>query len=268
MTDFSRLNKLIYGWPKTGKTTFASYQVDTRGKEPLFIATEDGHHAIEVYVQRVTNWEGFLKLIDLLRSHKEQVKHDHSCFVIDLVTDLDAFCQEYVAKKAKIQHIADLEFGKGFALVAQEFQSAMRELMSLLPVTFIAHSQERDLVWNNEKIKVQAPSMSKKCLEYVNGKVDAIIWMTPANTKKAKPELTMRNSLTSIAGSRYKQLAKTWVFDTDDPSKTYKDIQKVFAGNKGNLVQEENNNPSPQPDEPKATASVVKGASVSQEVRV
>lgn len=247
ITNFSKLNKIIYGWPKSGKTTFAAQQVDDDGRQPLFIATEDGHHAIDVYVQRITGWEGFLKLIEIIKKNQKNVQENHSCFVLDLVTDLDIMCQEYVAEKMKVSHLADLEFGKGFARHGQEFSKALRELMNVLPCTFIAHSQEKELKWNNEKVRVQAPSMSKRALEYVNGKVDLIAWINPANSKRAKPELCMRNSLTSIAGSRYPQLVGSWTLDTSDMSRTYHDIQEVFAGRKGELLVNDTEDTVPPP---------------------
>lgn len=227
--DFSKLNKLLYGFPKTGKTTLAATQIDDEGKEPLFIATEDGHHALEVYAQKVTSWAGFLKLVEILKKNATVLQEQHSCFIVDLVSDLDAMCAEYVAEKNNVKHIADMDFGKGFALQRQEFQAGIKELFAILPVTFIAHGSEKELNWNGEKIKVQAPSLSKGCLEFVNGKVDCIMWLIPATSKKLHPEVTMKNTTMSIAGSRYKQLARNFPLYVNDPARTYKEIQKVFA---------------------------------------
>jgi adenosyl cobinamide kinase/adenosyl cobinamide phosphate guanylyltransferase len=238
LKDFAKLNKLVYGFPKSGKTTFAAAQYDKEGKEPLFIATEEGHHALEVYAVRVTSWDGFKKLITVLKTNVDEIRATHSCLIVDLVSDLDMWCSEYVAKKNSVQHLADLSFGKGFALHKQEFQSAIRELLEILPVTFIAHSQEKDLQWNNETIKVQAPSLTKGCLEFINGKVDCIMWVLPANTKRAMPEITMKNTTMSIAGSRYRQLARSFTLDPNDPSKTFGEIQKVFANEKDAVIEE------------------------------
>lgn len=254
--DFSKLNKLVYGFPKTGKTTFASEQVDRDKKEPLFIATEDGHHALEVYAVKVTSWPGFLKLMELLEKNQETIRGNHSCFVVDLVSDLDTMCSEFVAEKNNVRHLADMEFGKGFALQKQEFQAAVRRLLDILPTTFIAHSQEKDLMWNGEKIKVQAPSMSKGCLEFVNGKVDVIMWLVPSSTKKLEPEITMKNTTTSIAGTRYKQLARTFRFNPNDPGETYREIQKVFAGESSSPVEPKDSLSDQKKKEPQAAEAL------------
>lgn len=255
LRDFSQTNKLIHGWPKTGKTTFAAQQKTLDGREPLFIATEDGHHALEVYSQRVTSWDGFKKLVEIIVKNQEILRKQHSCLVIDLISDLDQWCQEYVAKKKGVEHLADLDFGKGFSLAKQEFQSAIHQLLSVLPVTFICHSAEKELQWNNEKVKVQAPALSKSALEFVNGKVDIIMWVIPANNKKLTPELTMRNTTTAIAGSRYKQLVKNFPFYPDDPARTYADVQKAFAGTAvPGLEQEEDQEVATKKAQPVAAA--------------
>lgn len=238
-TDFSKLMKLIYGVPKSGKTSLAACQTDKTGKPPLFIATEDGHNALEVYCQRVTSWEGFKKLVDLLVKETKTVREQHSCLIVDLVSDLDNWCGEFVAKKFGKAHIADLDYGKGFSLQKQEFQTVIRQLFEVLPITFVCHGAEKEMMWNGEKIKTQAPSLSKGCLEYINGKVDVIMWMSPANTRKMSPEVSMKNTTTSIAGTRYRQLARNFVLDVNDPSKTYGEIQKVFANEKDAVLEQE-----------------------------
>lgn len=236
--DFTKLNKLIYGSPKSGKSSLAACQVDKDGREPLFISTEEGLHAMEVYNVRVTSWEGFKKLLGVLAENAEQIKKDHSCLVLDLVSDLDQWCGEWVAKKNSVVHLADMGFGKGFALARQEFQNSIRSMFEILPVTFICHSAEKELQWNNETVKVQAPSLSKGCLEFVNGKVDVIMWMVPANSKNAMPFVTMKNTTTSIAGSRYRQIAKSFQINPNDPAATFKEIQKTFANEKDAVLED------------------------------
>ncbi len=229
--DFTKLNKLLYGFPKTGKTTFASVQRDSEGREPLFIATEDGHGALEVYRDRVTSWEQFLASKDKLVKNSDAIKKAHSCLVLDLISDLDQMCSDYLCARAKVRHISDLgDFGKGFAIQAAEFQGAIRPLFDILPITFIAHSADKEIQWNGEKVKSQSPSLSKRCMEYVNGKVDAIMWIAPANSKKEYPEITMRNTTTSIAGCRFRQLNRAFRYYPEAPDRTFQDMQKIFAG--------------------------------------
>lgn len=240
--DFSKLNKLIYGFPKSGKTTFASLMRCINDRPPLFIATEEGHGALSLHRVRVTSWAGFLKLLSFLETNANQIRSEHSAIVVDLVGDLDDMCTAYIIAQQNnpdITSLPDMEYGKGFHLQALEFKTAINRLFSILPVTFIAHSTEKEIMWNNEKIKTQCPDLTKRALSYVNGKVDLIMWIAPANSNQAKPHIIMEPSTLAIAGSRYKQLVKNYVLEPDDPGLTYQAIQKDFQDGVNPIPQKE-----------------------------
>lgn len=229
-TEIASASKMLYGFPKTGKTTLASVQRTADGREPLFIATEDGHNALEVYVQRVTTWDGFARLCDHIVKNTETIRSQHSCIVLDLITDLDQWCGQHIAKKNNVAHISDLDFGKGFSLTKEEFQTQLTKLGGVLPITYIAHAAEKEINWNGEKIKVQSPSLSKGALDWVNGKVDMIGYISPANSKKQKSELIFCPEKGTIAGSRFPQLARSFSIDYAHPEKTMTEIQSAFQG--------------------------------------
>jgi hypothetical protein len=227
--DFSKLSKLIYSFPKTGKSTLASFMFDKDGRPPLFLASEDGHKALKVHAVKTTSWEGFLRLVHMLEEKAAQLKQEHSCFIIDLISDIDDMCTQYICRQNHVKTLADMDHGKGWALHKQEFRTAITRLFALLPITFICHGSEKEIVWNNDKIKVQCPSLTKGCLEFVNGKVDLIMWISPANSKKELPEIVMKNSTTCIAGSRFPQLVRNFTYYPDKPLSTYKEIERVYA---------------------------------------
>lgn len=228
--DFSKLNKLIYGFPKTGKTTLASYMHDKDGKPPLFITTEDGHGAMEIYQARVESWAGFKKLVKMIASKADQVRSEHSCIVIDLISDIDMMCTKSVCDQKRVEHLTDLDFGKGFHLQKVEFQREMQELFNVLPIVFICHSTEKEITYNNEKIKRQAPSLAKGALEYINGKVDVIMWIDPSNSKKKTTEIRIKPNTTCISGSRFKQLCQDFIFNPENPQEAYDAMQSAFVG--------------------------------------
>jgi len=229
VVNFALLSKLIYGFPKIGKTSFASHMSDDE-KQPLFILTEDGTGMLEIYNKRVTSWDGFKRLVALLEKNEKQLKKEHSCIIIDLVSDLDAWCARYVANEVlHVQHIADAEYGKGFAMHREHFQEQITKLLAILPITFIAHSQEKEIQWHGEKIKPQSPSLSKGALEFINGKVDAIMWFVPENSKTEFPAISMKPSTRSVAGSRFPQITKEYRFNYMNPAATYAEIQKDFT---------------------------------------
>lgn len=227
-TDFAALNKLIYGFPKTGKTTLAAHMADSSGKPPLFIATEEGHGALSVHRVRITSWDGAVRLVKLLKSKADQVRQEHSCFVIDLISDLELMAQRHICAQKSVEYVGDLDYGKGWMLLKEAFSALVTELMAILPVVFITHSAEKEIMWNNEKIKVQTPTLSKGCLEFINGKVDCIMWIAPGNSKTA-PAVVIENSTTCIAGSRYPQIVKTYPLDIANAGNTFNVIAKDFA---------------------------------------
>jgi hypothetical protein len=135
--DFSQLCVLISGWAKTGKSSLAT-QMRADGKEPAFIATEDGHHALGVLAKRVSTWEEFKMLVNEIEKNKESIQKMHSCFVIDLISDLDGMCQNYTAKSLAIKDLADAEWGRGFRANTREFQKEISRLFAILPMVCIS----------------------------------------------------------------------------------------------------------------------------------
>lgn len=227
-TDFSQLHKLLYGFPKQGKTTFASHFYDESGKPPAFIMTEDGKGVLDLNANRITSWDDFKRLVREIKKQKVDFIKEHSCIVLDLVSDVDQWCTEFVCDQENVKSLADLGFGKGFSLKKTEFLPQIRTLMDIAPCTFIAHTHEKEIMWNGEKLKTQSPTLDKSSLDYINGKVDAIMWLAPPS-KKGEGKLIIEPSQTCIAGSRFPQLVGSWKINPTDMNATYIELQKRFT---------------------------------------
>ncbi len=224
--SFAQTNTLLYGWPKTGKTTLAAHLVH-EGLFPLFIMTEDGEGTLEISKARVKSWESFVKLIDLLESKQKELKNEHCCFVIDLISDLDQWCGEYIAKANQVSHISDMGFGKGFGLQKEEFRKQISRLMAILPCFFIAHPSEKEVNLQGTPVKVQAPTLSKGALEFLNGKVDTVAFIKPSNGDQ-HGALVIEPSLLAITGSRFKNIIGEHKFDGKDSSNVLQSLEKLF----------------------------------------
>ena len=224
--DFTLLNLLFYGFPKKGKTTLVS-QFKSGEKEPLFLASEDGHGALSVRAKKILKWEHFIRVVDHLVREKQEVSNKVSCIALDLISELDDMCTQYVCDRENIMHLNSLDFGAGWKLQSDEFQKQIRKLLDNFVVIFIAHSSEKEIMWNGEKIKVQAPSMAKRALEFINGKVDMIGWIIPASGEN-KPKVTFKPSTMCIAGSRFKHMTHDFELDFNDMSKSYNTIATWF----------------------------------------
>ena len=133
----SDLTALVYGPSKIGKSTWCS-----KADDALFLATEPGLNALEVFQTPITCWD------DLLQACAEiaEGKHEFKTIVVDTVDNAYKMCSDYVCKKFKIEHESDLGYGKGYALINNEFQRVINKL-AFLPygLILISHSQERDI---------------------------------------------------------------------------------------------------------------------------
>lgn len=226
-TDFSKTSKLLYGYPKTGKTTLFASMRDTANRPPLFLQSEEGQGVLSLHRVRVTSWDGVLRLVTHLEAHAKQLQDEHSCLVLDVVADFDDWCATHICKRMSIATLADESHGKAFDARKTEFRNAMHRLFALLPTSFISHTKERELVWDNEKQKIHAPNLGMNCLEFLNGKVDTVMWISPETSKK-HPEILIKNSMTAVAGSRFPQIVRNFPYNWRDPSASYQAIEKAF----------------------------------------
>jgi GTPase SAR1 family protein len=167
---------LLYGPPKIGKSSLAS-QFDN----PLFLATEAGLNSLEVFQIPIPTWDEFLTACKDIAGGK----HEFKTIVIDTVDNLFKACAEFVRKKNNIQHESDLEWGKGWQLVKDEFSRALTKL-SLLPygLVMISHSDTIEIKTRTAKITKQVPTLNKSAREIVLGMSDIILYAESTVTEK------------------------------------------------------------------------------------
>jgi hypothetical protein len=166
--NLSDYSILLYGPSKSGKTTTAS-QADG----VLFLATEPGLNALTAYQQPITSWE------DLLAACAEIAAGNHpfKTIVIDTVDLAYRFCSEHMLKKYSVEHESDLNYGKGYALVNNEFHRVLTKLAHL-PYGFvlISHAQEIEIETRTGKYTKTVPTLPDKARKIVLGLVDIILF--------------------------------------------------------------------------------------------
>ena len=106
---------LLYGAPKVGKTTMLS-QLDNC----LIIDTEKGTHMIEAYVEEVNNRQ---ELIETLKSAIEG--HEYKYIAIDTIDKVVQWAEQAVCAEYEVASIADLTFGKGYALAREKVMNTI-----------------------------------------------------------------------------------------------------------------------------------------------
>jgi hypothetical protein len=168
----------IYGVPKIGKSTFCS-EMD----HPLFLATEAGLNSLETYQIPISTWPEFLEACKLIA----EGKHSYKTIVIDPVDNLYKFCSDFICKRNNIQHESDLEWGKGYALVNDEFLRALTKL-GLLPygLWMTSHSQEKEIKSRTGSITKVSPTLASSARKIVLGMSDFILYAESVQTKEGE----------------------------------------------------------------------------------
>lgn len=169
---FETSRTYLYGHEGVGKTTFA---VAVDPERTLLIATEPGYGAQEAYVQTVASWSDFRELGGALAAGKHQFTH----FAVDTVDELHRMCSDHVCSELKISHPADLDYGKGWAAVGDEFKLRVGKLCSLgAGVTFISHAKDEEIKQRVGTVTKTIPTLSGATAKWLGGFVDFIFLAT------------------------------------------------------------------------------------------
>ncbi|HWR49697.1 MAG TPA: ATP-binding protein [Bryobacteraceae bacterium] len=162
------LTVLLYGQTKAGKSEFCSH-----ADAALFLATEPGLNSLNVYQVPVQSWE------DLLNACAEigEGKHPFKTVIIDTIDNAYKFCVDYMLRKFKIDHESDLGYGKGYAIVNNEFQRVLTKL-AFLPygLFLISHAKEIEMETRTGKYTRIVPTLPEKARKIVLGMADMVLY--------------------------------------------------------------------------------------------
>jgi len=193
--DLLRLIILLYGMTKIGKSTFCSH-----AEKALFLATEAGLNALNVFQVPILTWE------DFLAASKEiaEGKHDFGPIVIDTVDNLYRLCSEYHCRKLGVTHESDLGYGKGFSIVNNEFHRRLTRLAQLpYGLILISHAQEREVETRTGKKMRIEPTLPGKARQIVLGLVDVILYCDTEAATGSNGKPTVRRVMRTKPGANY-----------------------------------------------------------------
>ena len=204
---------LIYGKPKTGKTTLAS-----KFPKNLLLAFEKGYNAIDnIYVQDINNWSEFKQVLRQLK--RPEVQEQYHTITIDTTTIAYEMCENYICQQNAVQSISEIPWGGGYAATKKEFESCLRQITMMgYGLVLISHIETRkEKTADDSEIEILAPSMPKRCYEVVNQIVDIIGYIATEwdETGDSQRYLYTRQTPTVMAGSRFKYLAPKIVLGYD-----------------------------------------------------
>ena len=196
---------LIYGKPKTGKTTLAS-----RFPKNLLVAFEKGYNAIDgIKAVDINKWSDFKVVLRQLE--KPEARAIYDTITIDTTTIAYEMCEQFICAQNGVQSIRDIAWGQGWGLAKKEFENCLRKITMLgYGLVLISHIETRkEKTSDDSEIEILAPSMPKRCYEVVNQIVDIIgyiatEWDDDGNSQRW---LYTRQTPTVMAGSRFPYLS-------------------------------------------------------------
>lgn len=193
----ARIKALLYGPPKVGKSTFAS---KINPEHTLFIATEPGLGSLDVFAAPCKSWAEFREFgADLAKDPKH-----YEVVVVDTVDELYRMCSDAVCTELGCKHPSDLDYGKGWAAVADEFRLRVGKLTGLgLGVWFVSHAEDREVKKKVGTKTVTQPSLSGQARKFLTGFVDFIFLATwEGDEESSKRVLRTQGAEEHEAGGR------------------------------------------------------------------
>ena len=198
---------LIYGAPKTGKSTFGSQL-----PRALFLNFEQGTNALAgIRGVPILRWTDFKKVLSQLR--KPQAKEMSDSIVVDTASIAWQLCEQYICQRESVDNIREVPWGQGWNMVKAEFSECWREITLLgFGILFIAHAKDKPTEMRDEEgnpITAVAPDLPNNAYTIINSIVDIIGYLQVQMSMDGSTEryLYTRSTPTVFAGSRYQYLA-------------------------------------------------------------
>ena len=198
---------MIYGEPKTGKSTFGSQL-----PRSLFLNFEQGTNALAgIKSVPILRWSDFKKVLTQLK--KPEAREVYDSIVVDTASIAWQLCEKYICQREGVDSIRDVPWGQGWNMLKAEFSECWREITLLgFGILFIAHSREKPTEMRDEEgnsISAMCPDLPNNAYTIINSIVDIIgylqVQMNPDGTSERY--LYTRSTPTIFAGSRYQYLA-------------------------------------------------------------
>jgi hypothetical protein len=207
--DLRGYSVLFYGEPKSGKTTTAA-----KFPNALLLAFEKGYNAIPgVMAQPINSWSEFRQVLRQLKN--EEVKARFATILIDTADIAYDYVSKYICANAKrsdggmgVDNIADIPFGKGYSLVAQEFDECLRSIVQMnYGLVLISHATDKTFTSENgQEYNKIVPTLDKRATNIISRMADIIGYSRAVTDDKgvSSVKLFMRGTQRYMAGSRFK----------------------------------------------------------------
>lgn len=170
----------VYGAPGVGKTTLAAQfrkkNADGTYAEPLFLCTEEGVGFLEVFKVPIPDWGTFKTTLKEVVTSDPEAKR-FSVIVVDTIDLLFTMCEKFVCEAKNISHPSDLEWGKGWAALRDEFQVVLSYLSRMKQgLVLIGHAKVWEKKERGTMITCVQPTLNATGRRVVLPIVDVILY--------------------------------------------------------------------------------------------
>ena len=196
------------------------------------MAFEKGYNAIPgVMAQPINNWAEFRKVLRQLRDPK--AKEKFYTITIDTVDIAYDYCTKYICDNAirsdgtvGVDNIGDIPYGKGYSLVAKEFDECLRSIV-MMDYGLVLISHATDKVFKDESgsgYNKIVPTLDKRANNIVARMADIIGYSRIVTNDKGEnvTKLFIRGTPRFEAGSRFK-------YTPDYIDFTYKNLVEAIS---------------------------------------
>lgn len=199
--DLKGYSVLLYGEPKSGKTTTAS-----KFPKSLIIAFEKGYAAIPgVRAIPVNSWSDFLKIVRQLKDPKAKEAYD--TIVIDTADIAWDYCEKYICNVNGVDAINKIPYGGGYSQTSKEFDEKIRSIVQMdFGLVLISHSTDKNFTSETgEEFSKIVPTLPSRARLICGRLCDIIGYSRGVETEEGnKTLLFMRGTPRFEAGSRFK----------------------------------------------------------------
>ena len=231
---------LIYGLPKTGKTTFV-----TKFPHHLLCAFEPGTNALQgAMVAPMESWSDFKNIVSQLK--RPNNKERFHTIGIDTADKAWEACERYICAQEQVNQLGDIAWGKGYDLCKKEYTNTFDKIARMgYGLVFISHSAEKKFKdeKGDEYISL-APALAQRPYDIINKLVDIIGYIrvkTDSQGNIIEQKIYFRGTDNFLAGSRYKYIDPVVDFGYETVKKAILDaVDKQVAMSGGTATEESN----------------------------
>ena len=170
--------------------------------------------------QPINNWAEFRTVLRQLKDSK--IKEKFSTIIIDTADIAYSYCEKYICANAPrskeqgggfgVDNISDIPFGKGYAMVGQEFDECLRSIVQMdYGLVLISHAEDKPFKdEQGQEYNKIVPTLDKRARNIVSRMADiigysrAVTETLKSGEQKTVTKLFMRGTTRYMAGSRFK----------------------------------------------------------------